>query len=59
MQASYPAGRVTQQRRDPGCFKVLFCQLTVYMGQAGNSPHRDLSKKSRYLSYRRVDNWPM
>ena len=50
MEASDPAGRVTRQRRDPGCYiKVLFCRLTIYMGQAGNSPRRDLGKKSRDL----------
>ena len=50
MEACYPTGRVTRQRRDPGCYiKVLFCRLTIYMGQAGNLPRRDLGKKSRDL----------
>ena len=29
--------------------KVLFCRLTIYMGQAGDSPRRDLGKKSQDL----------
>ena len=50
MEASYPAGQVTRQRRDPGCYIVaIFCRLTVYMGQAGNPSRRDLGKKSRDL----------
>ena len=45
MEASYPAGGVTRQRRDTGC-----CRLKYYLpahclhGQADNSPRRDLGK---------------
>ena len=49
MEASYTAGRVTRQRRDPGCYLYIitvFFLLTVYMGQSGNSPRRNLGKKS-------------
>ena len=46
-----PAGEDTRQTQDPGCcIKVLFYRLTIYMGEAGNLPSRDLRKKSRDLS---------
>ena len=53
MEVSYLTGLVTRQRRDPGCYiKLLFWRLmTVYMGQAGNSPRRDPGKESRDLGY--------
>lgn len=62
MEASYTAGRVTRQRRDPGCYlciKYCFFRLTVYMGQSGITRLAEISAKRADISARRVDIYPM
>ena len=59
MEASYPIGRVSRQRRDPGCYiKVLFFG-SLFIWDRRATRLAEISDKRAGISARGVDNCPV